>query len=62
MCCRKMHMDVLEYLLYLNLHSHILYSRMHGDAGTMQIAFMLAGKDQLFNQVCASLQPHERCS
>ena len=50
-------MDVLEYLLYLNLHSHILYSRMHGDAGTMQIAFMLAGKDQLFNQVCASPQP-----
>ena len=47
-----MHADVLEYLLFLNLHSHILYSRMHGDTGTMLIAFMLAKKDQLFNQVC----------
>lgn len=50
--CRQRHADVLEYILFLNLHAHILYKRMHGDTGTYQIAFMLAGKGQLFNQVC----------
>ena len=53
---------MLEYLLYLNLHSHIFYSRMHGDAGTMQVAFMLAGKDQIFNQVCFFRHPSNHCS
>ena len=49
--CRRQHADILEWLLYLNLHSHILYHRMHGDSSTFQIAFMLAGKGQMFNQV-----------
>ncbi|CAK0732562.1 hypothetical protein CVIRNUC_000148 [Coccomyxa viridis] len=48
---RQRHADVLEYILFLNLHAHILYKRMHGDTGTYQIAFMLAGKGQLFNQI-----------
>ena len=52
--CRRRHADVLEYILFLNLHAHILYNKMHGDTGTYQIAFMLAGKGQLFNQVCSS--------
>ena len=52
--CRQRHADVVEYILFLNLHAHILYKKMHGDTGTYQIAFMLAGKGQLFNQVCSS--------
>ena len=52
--CRRRHADALEYILFLNLHAHILYKGMHGDTGTYQIAFMLAGKGQLFNQVCSS--------
>ena len=56
--CRQRHADVLEYILFLNLHAHILYKRMHGDTGTYQIAFMLAGKGQLFNQVCSLRAEH----
>jgi len=50
-----MHPEVMEYLLFLNLHHHIFYTKMHGDTATYQLAFEMAGKCQLFNQVGHSI-------
>ncbi|KAK9806715.1 hypothetical protein WJX72_000369 [[Myrmecia] bisecta] len=48
---RVMHSDVLEWLWYLNAHSHIMYKFMYGDKDTFRIAFALAGKQGQFRQV-----------
>ncbi|KAK9814404.1 hypothetical protein WJX72_005381 [[Myrmecia] bisecta] len=45
------HADVLEYLLFLNLHSHIIYDYMWGDKDSVRIAYALAGKEGLRQQV-----------
>ena len=50
---RERHWDVLEYLLFINMHHNITYhvENMLGDKDTFPAAFALAGKQRDFNQV-----------
>lgn len=50
---RERHWDVLEYLLFINMHHNITYGieNMLGDKDTFPAAFGLAGKSKDFNQV-----------
>eukprot|EP00775_Hariotina_reticulata_P003263 gene3263-3541_t len=48
---RLRHVDVLEWLWWLNSHSNITYSLMHGDKDTFRLAFSLAGKVAEHRQV-----------
>ena len=50
---RERHWDVLEYLLFINLHHNITYNApgVLGDKDTFRAAFGLAGKSKDFNQV-----------
>jgi hypothetical protein len=50
---RERHWDVLEYLLFINMHHNITYhiENMLGDKDTFPAAFGLAGKPQDFYQV-----------
>ena len=49
--CRKRHADVLELVLFLNVHSNIMYEVMFGDKDTFELAFMLSGKGSEFQQM-----------
>ena len=46
-----MHDDVLEWIMFLNLHADMLYSIIWGDKDTYRLAFHLAGKARGFSQV-----------
>ncbi len=47
---RRMHPDVLEWLLFLNTHDEFTYYYSYGDKDTLQAAFQLAGKAAQFYQ------------
>ena len=49
--CRQKHDDVLEWIMFLNLHADMLYSIIWGDKDTYRLAFHLAGKSSSFSQV-----------
>ena len=48
---RNRHADVLEWVWLLNSYPDVVYRLMHGDKDTFRLAFALAGKSDLFNQV-----------
>lgn len=48
--CRVRHADVLEWVWFLNAHAELLYKHMLGDKDTFEIAFVLAGKEALYNR------------
>ena len=54
-CCRQKHDDVLEWIMFLNLHADMLYSIIWGDKDTYRLAFHLAGKSSGFSQVPGAL-------
>ncbi len=56
--CRQMHDDVLEWIMFLNLHADMLYSIIWGDKDTYRLAFHLAGKARGFSQVQESYASH----
>ncbi|KAL4424089.1 hypothetical protein ABPG75_001390 [Micractinium tetrahymenae] len=47
---RRMHPDVLEWLLFLNTHDEFTYFYSYGDKDTLLAAFQLAGKAGQFYQ------------
>ncbi|GAB4812962.1 hypothetical protein N2152v2_000008 [Parachlorella kessleri] len=47
---RTEHADVLEYLLFLNVHDEFTYRVTYGDKDTFRAAFDLAGKRDFFYQ------------
>ena len=50
--CRLWHADVLEWVWFLNSYPEVMYRTMYGDKDTFRIAFHLAGKAEMFSQVC----------
>lgn len=50
---RVRHWDILEYLMFINLHYNLTYNveGVLGDKDTFQVAFALAGKTEEYNQV-----------
>lgn len=58
--CRQKHDDVLEWIMFLNLHADMLYSIIWGDKDTYRLAFHLAGKDRGFSQVINLLMPESQ--
>jgi len=50
---RLWHADVLEWVWFLNSYPEVMYRTMYGDKDTFRIAFHLAGKAEMFSQVCA---------
>ena len=50
---RKRHADVLEFILFLNVHSEVTYMLMYGDKDTFELAFALAGKSENFQKMPA---------
>lgn len=48
---RRKNDDVLEWIMFLNLHADMLYSIVWGDKDTYRLAFHLANKSQGFAQV-----------
>lgn len=58
---RLWHADVLEWVWFLNSYPEVMYRTMYGDKDTFRIAFHLAGKAEMFSQVCAAF-PVPRCS
>ena len=42
---------MLEWLWFLNSHAELLYKHMLGDKDTFEMAFLLAGKQRLYNRV-----------
>ncbi|GAB4818335.1 hypothetical protein N2152v2_005381 [Parachlorella kessleri] len=47
---REQHPDVLEWLLFLNVHDEFTYHYAYGDKDTFRAAFFLAGKLDSFQQ------------
>ena len=41
----------MEFVLFLNVHSHVMYEVMFGDKDTFELAFMLAGKAGSFQKM-----------
>lgn len=48
--CRAQHWDVLEWLLFINLHADLFVGQLWGDKDTFELAFHLAGKAHNFIQ------------
>jgi ADP-ribose pyrophosphatase YjhB (NUDIX family) len=48
---KEMHWDVLEWILFLNTHNYFTYAFTLGDKDTYRLAFHLASKHDLYNQV-----------
>lgn len=48
---RLQHVDMLEWLWWLNSHNNITYANMHGDKDTYRLAFALANKAAEYQQV-----------
>ena len=44
-------MDILEWVLFLNTWSSVLYKLVLGDKDLWEVAFMLAGKHRLFYRI-----------
>lgn len=59
--CRRMHRDVLEWLLFLNTHDEFTYYYSYGDKDTVLPAFQLAGKQEHFYQVSWGCTPCSPC-
>lgn len=53
--CRERHWRVLEWVLFLNTHSALTYSLMHGDKDTFRAGFHLAGAADAFQQASSEL-------
>ena len=41
----------MEFVLFLNVHSYVMYEVMFGDKDTFELAFMLAGKAGSFQKM-----------
>ncbi len=51
LCCRLWHADVLEWVWFLNSHPEAVYGTMYGDKDTFPLAFHLARKGDIYNQI-----------
>ena len=49
--CRLWHADVLEWVWFLNSHPEAVYGTMYGDKDTFPLAFHLARKGDIYNQI-----------
>lgn len=49
--CRLWHADVLEWVWFLNSHPEAVYGMMYGDKDSFPLAFHLARKGDIYNQI-----------
>lgn len=54
------HADVAEWALWINSFGDVLYKALWGDKDTYSMAFAVAGKAHLFNQLQAGAAVHQK--
>lgn len=48
--CRRENDEVMEWIVFLNLHADVLFNIIWGDKDTYRLAFHLAGRSRNFAQ------------